>query len=504
MSDAFLPVLVGGVQTVDRDPDPLALRSPLQATVDVVHATLSQQGLRLADVDRLFVVTVPQWNVVDQASPVADALGIDRSKVAVTDGGGQIPIQAANWSAQQIAKGDAKLVLIAGANSGRTHRVARKNDIQLDWLGRKATDPDLDPAVWGSYGKPMVSEIERAAQLDRPNRAYPMFESALRAARGQSLRDHRMAMGQVMTRFTEIAATNEHAWYPIARSAEEIVTPGPTNRMVATPYTKYLNSVMATDQTAAIAITSLDHAQKAGIDRSELVFWHGGTETAEHAWFMSERPNLATSTAMHAAAQGALSNAGVDVDDIGFFDLYSCFHVAVAIAMDGLGIDPTDSRPLTVTGGLPYAGGPGANYTTHAICSMADRLREAQAGTRGLTTGNGYVLTKHAAAVWGNSPPAELAFDPAPVYGSPDDALVVDTQAEGDATIDAYTVVFDRGDEPDYAIAIATTTNGARLVGNVPNDNEDFLRELVSTEAVGRRIRVAATSARAAPILHPE
>ena len=63
------------------------------------------------------------------------------------------------------------------------------------------------------------------------------------------------------------------------------------------------------------------------------------------------------------------------LDDIGALDLYSCFPSAVQIACDEMGIDPDDKRGLTVTGGLPYFGGPGNNYVTHSIAEMMNTVR---------------------------------------------------------------------------------------------------------------------------------
>merc|ERR1719401_1702564 len=95
--------------------------------------------------------------------------------------------------------------------------------------------------------------------------------------------------------------------------------------------------------------------------------------------------------------------AGVkDVNaEVKFMDIYSCFPVAVAVACQELGIQ-TD-RPLTLTGGLPYHGGPGNNYATHAIVAAVERLR-ASDNARALVTANGGYLTKHAFGVYANFP----------------------------------------------------------------------------------------------------
>src|SRR3989442_5439301 len=65
---------------------------------------------------------------------------------------------------------------------------------------------------------------------------------------------------------------------------------------------------------------------------------------------------------------------------------------------------PDDPLALTVTGGLPWFGGPGNNYTTHAIIALADRLR-ASRDAFGLVHANGWHLTKHALGIYGGAPP---------------------------------------------------------------------------------------------------
>ena len=62
---------------------------------------------------------------------------------------------------------------------------------------------------------------------------------------------------------------------------------------------------------------------------------------------------------------------------VALFDFYSCFPVAVEQACDCVGLDPstTPVNRLTQTGGLPYHGGPGSNYSLHGMAAMVEHLR---------------------------------------------------------------------------------------------------------------------------------
>ena len=83
--------------------------------------------------------------------------------------------------------------------------------------------------------------------------------------------------------------------------------------------------------------------------------------------------------------------------------IYSCFPSAVEIACNEMEISLDDSRGLSITGGLPYFGGPGNNYVTHSIAEMMDKLR-SKPGSKGLITANGNYITKQSAGIYSTEP----------------------------------------------------------------------------------------------------
>jgi len=122
----------------------------------------------------------------------------------------------------------------------------------------------------------------------------------------------------------------------------------------------------------------------------------------------------------------AFEMAGIGIDDVDLIDLYSCFPVAGEIGAEALGLDLDDPRGLTVTGGLPYAGGPGNNYVMHSVAVMLHRLRERR-GEYGLITGNGRYLTKQSNGIHPPTRP-DKPFQPPdpPVVPPPRDHVVRD------------------------------------------------------------------------------
>jgi acetyl-CoA C-acetyltransferase len=324
--------------------------------------------------------------------------------------------------------------------------------------------------------------------LERPSDVYPIFENALRARLGLDLGSHRARVGRLFSRFTEVAAENPHAWFPVRRSPEELTEPSPRNRMIAFPYTKYLNAVLDTDQAAALVVCSAAQARSLGIPEKRWVHWWGGAEATEEAWYASERPDFAACPAMLDSVEHALRRAGVGFDEIDLIDFYSCFPVAVEMACHMSGLDVDDSRGFTVTGGLPYAGGPASGYTLHSLATMTERLREGPE-RRGLVTGNGWYLTKHAASVWSNAERPGDAPDPrhtaSPVSEHPRSPVPVVDRAGGTGHVEAYTVVYDREGAPARGIVLGRDSQQRRFIANTPDDR-NLLENFVAVEEVGR------------------
>ena len=166
--------------------------------------------------------------------------------------------------------------------------------------------------------------------------------------------------------------------------------------MVGFPYTKAMNSNWDLDQAAALILCSVAAAESLGIARDRWVFPWSGTDAHDTELF-SERQDLHSSPAIRVAGRVALELAGRNVDDVAHVDLYSCFPSAVQIAAAELGLD--EARPLTVTGGLPFAGGPLNNYVMHSIATMVDVARQ-HPGELCLCSANGGFVTKHAIGLY--------------------------------------------------------------------------------------------------------
>jgi acetyl-CoA C-acetyltransferase len=216
------------------------------------------------------------------------------------------------------------------------------------------------------------------------------------------------------------------------------------------------------------------------------VFPYAGTD-AHDTYAISDRAEFHTSPAIRIAGSRALELAGAGIDDMALIDLYSCFPSAVQVAANELGLPTGDrSRPLTVTGGLTFAGGPWNNYVTHSIATMAERL-VADPGQRGLITANGGYLTKHSFGVYGTEPPThEFRWEDVQeaVDREPTREAVVEWSGVG--TVESWTTPFDREGSPEKAFLSVRTPEDARALAVIRDDVEVTVRE----DIAGAKVQV--------------
>jgi acetyl-CoA C-acetyltransferase len=489
VTDDRAPIVVGAGQLTQRDVEPAQALEPvaMMAAAARIAAADAGAGERLLQgVDRVAVVNVFSYPYGNAPRLLAERVGAQPREEITTTIGGNTPQSLVNLMARRIAAGEVGVALLAGAETVRTVARARKARISLAWGGGDGT-----PAVLGD-ARDGTSAHELAHGFVLPTAIYPLFENAIRARRGWTIDEHRRRLGILYSRFAGVAAANPHAWFREPRRPEEITDVGPDNRMIAFPYPKRMNAIMEVDQAAAVVMTSVGRARELGIDPSRWVYLRGGADAHDH-WLVSERVDYASSPAIRAAARAALAAAEVPVDDVALFDLYSCFPSAVQIGRDMLGIGEDDPRPLTVTGGLAYFGGPGNDYSMHAIASMCDRLRAGPA-TVGLVSALGWYLTKHAIGVYATAPPARPWT---PVDGmalqrtiDAESAPTLVESPHGAGAIETYTVLYDREGAPVRGVVIGRLDDGRRFLANTASDRT-LLEGLTRAEGVGRRGRVA-------------
>lgn len=486
MNEEYTPVIVGCGQLVDREADLDRHIEPLEMLRRVAVAAAEDTGAGgnlLSQLDTVALVGTAGWHPDNAPNLVAESIGAKPAHEYVTGTGGQVGITLFNHVASEIVEGRSKLAVVAGCNNLKVLMKAIGVGKQLTWTRGGTGEPEL---IGGDERG--NTELEGHYGLKQPPDIYPLFENAFRAKLGLGLDEYMARLGNLFTGFTRVAAANPYAWFPVERSAEELITVTPQNRMISFPYPKYLNAVLNTEQAAGLIVCSVAEARRLGIREDKWVYWWGGAHSQERAWWASERPRFTECPAMKDTHVSALRNAGLDVAEIDRFDFYSCFPVAVEMACEMLGIGIDDPRGFTVTGGLPYAGGPASAYTLHSLAEMAGTLAK-NPGQKGLVTGNGWYLTKHSAAVLASAPkedglPYEGLIDNLPSHDMETAPRPVNPDALGRGRIEAYTVNYDRDGRPVRGIVLGMTEQGERFLANT-SSSPAFLEDFVACEQVG-------------------
>jgi len=484
--DSRQPVIVGVAQHTQRSRDLERALEPLAMMELVARAAAEDAGRPdlLRWLDSLLVVNVISWPYEDAPGLLARRLGVEPAFTYYSGIGGETPQRLVNLACARVLEGRTRLALIVGAEAMASFMAARRQGVRLPWTPR-AVPSRIDDEVRAGN-----SQLEGRYGCTLPIRVYPLFENALRAHLGLSLEEHRRRLGVLCSHLTEVAAQNPYAWFPQARSPDEITTVSPQNPMVCFPYPKLMNAIMEVDQAAALLVTSVEAARELGLPEERWAYVWSGAHLADR-WHISERPCYYRSLAEELVLHRALEMAGLGPDDVDMFDFYSCFPSAVQAAMEAVGMGLDDPRPITLTGGLPYAGGPGNNYCSHSIAAAVERLRR-EPEKKALVTGMGWYFTKHAAGVYSGQPPHRpyRPYDPGP------DAARIEAQecpplveeAEGPAVVETYTVVFGRDGEPEEGIVIGRLGHGQgpRFLANTGGGRE-LLWAMCRQEMVGQR-----------------
>ncbi len=482
--DPNLPVIVGVGQCSQRPDDPADALETIALMEQAARVAADDAGAPnlLASLDLVSVV-YGAWRYSDPGRLLARSFGADDATTQLSFHGGNTPQAMVNSVARSIQAGELGSALIVGGETIWSRRRQRAQGVD-----RKVTDAEVgEPDRRFGADVTMSSEFEASRGLEAPINFYPLFESAIRADNGEGLDEHRTRISELWAGFNAVAVDNPHAWLRTPMTAEEIRDASPTNRMVGFPYTKALNSNWDLDQAAALLVCSVGAAQAAGIPTERWVFPLAGTD-AHDTPLVSNRVDLHSSPAIRFAGKRLFELSGVTIDDVGPVDVYSCFPSAVQIACAELGLSL--DRQLTVTGGLPFAGGPLNNYVTHSIAAMCDVLRSGTDGPA-LVTANGGYITKHALGLYDTSPPGG-GFVWADVQEEVDAAgsTPLDEGYVGPGTIEAYTVMHDK-EGPTDTLAAIRTPDGARTWART--DDRAVADAVLSAEAVGSAAAVEDT-----------
>lgn len=476
------PILVGVGQVLNRIDDLADAKEPLEmmmAAIELAELDTQVSGF-LDQVDSVRVVR-GMWPYQNPAKYIAEKIGASNVETVGTLIGGNQNQAVINETSLEILRGTRQLVLVTGAENGNSSTKARKAGVALP----STETPGEYDRVIGATQQPEHHALEREKGIYRAIQVYPMYDNAIRYARGETLEDHIKRVSGLWSRFNDVAQRNPNAWVQNDMTPEEICTPSPSNRPISFPYTKFMNANMSVNMGAALIMTSVGNAKKLGIPEDRWVYPVAGVKGYDHH-SASIRDEFFTSPGIRLVGQKLLALSRMTVDDLDFVDLYSCFPSAVQVAAKEYGLSET--RDLTVTGGLTFGGGPLNNYVMHSIARTVELIREKSDG-KGLVTANGGNIYKHVHGIYGRECPS-APFTSESVQDEIDALPSRECLPafKGEATIEAYTVMYD-GFEPSIAHVALRTPDDQRVWVNT--SDLDTARAMTQEEFCGRIVQTS-------------
>lgn len=456
-----IPVIIGVGQVNDRPEDPdLGLDSLGLMVAALKVAEADAGGGILADLDSLAIVDQISFrDLGNLCEPLAAAIGatpaVNYQSAAPH---GDTPVRLLNEAANRIGAGEIKLAAIVGGEALRT---------AAGRAAKRALGEDKSYNAVRAVSNRREPNYAQLHGLSAPVDVYPLYENATRAAWGQNLTEAQGESAAIWSRFSEVAAANDGAWIRKPASPDAILTIDERNRPIAFPYSKLMVANSSVNQGAGFVVTSIAEAWRRGIPEDRLIHIGMGAAAKETANIL-HRDRYDGSVSMETSINRTLDLNGMTAADFDHVELYSCFPCVPKMARRTLGW-PVD-RPATVFGGLTFGGGPIANYMSHAIVSMVEKLRSE--GRYGFLFANGGFATDNHCIILGKERIAAASFPQDFDYQAEADAargavpeLVKDYA--GPATIETYTVFYGRDGSPKAGVVVARTPEGARTLAHV-------------------------------------
>ncbi|MHA1985835.1 MAG: hypothetical protein ACW98D_04255 [Promethearchaeota archaeon] len=480
------PIIIGAAQYTQPKGTKNAL-DPLKLIARVSQLAMEDTKIKNINelIDSVNVVFFASWSYEDAPGELCEMLNINPLNKTLSLSGGNTSLRILNQAAISLYEGKCKMVLITGGEAWYSSSLARNGKIILNW-------PKYIKTKYTEAGSmKSLNEFEQKYSLHIPSISYAIFETALRKASGRNLKEHQLSIGRLFEKFSKVGSNNPFAWLKKSYTAQEIITPSPKNRNVNHPYTKYMCSNPFVDQSGAILLTTQEFAEELNVEPSKWIYLMGGGNL-QNIFNITQRPSLIKSPAVKYGSRLSLAQAGLKKEDIDRFDFYSCFPSMVQIMRNALKLKEDDPRPLTITGGMPFFGGPWNNYSLHPVITAVNQIRE-NPSLKIMQIANGGWNTKISIAIYGKSPPIkpwstnefsetqqEILKEklPNPVE-----------EANGILTIEAYTITYKRDGTPDLGIVIGFLDNGSRTLAVLKEDSQ-ILENLSQQELIGKKFAV--------------
>lgn len=480
------PIMIGVGQVVEREAGDT---SPMQLAIQASQRALADTGSNAQDiaahidtvcVTKLFSDMGRLWDCKwgrsnNPPQSIAAGIGATPRDRIYTETGGNQPQSRLIEFAADIASGKRSLVLYAGSEALKNQRHAERSNRVLDW-----NEEFSEPLEDRGFGEMVATDQEMKNGLNNVAYYYGLIEQAQRHSAGRSIEEHRRHSANLLSSFSKVAAANPYAQFVGEQSADDILAAPNLSHV----YTKRMIAQDSVNQAAAMLLCTVGLARTLGVPESKWVYLHGMAEGTELK--ISEREDPASAPIAGGVAHKALEMAKLQVSDIGSIDIYSCFPCAVVAIAQELGLPTDGSRALTTTGGLPYFGGPGNNYSMHAVAEAVQWARANPSGNA-MVTANGGVLSKHASAIYSQRVSTiDWSAQETTVSNDADIRRSICANP-GQGKIVSY-VIFPNRAGQQRAIILGETESGERFVAATAEDDQQTAQAMLDDEPTSKLV----------------
>ena len=427
--------------------------------------------------DFIDVIDIPKgfWRYRDPGKWIAEKNNFSNAKTSVNKIG-VLQQHLINNTCNKIIKGEIRAGLILGGESRAKMIAALKEGIEY-----KEMELSTNPDQYVKAKDDLYGEGEAEALGLMAVGYYAVMESAMRKSKNLNLKEHEDYLGSMYADFSEIASKNQYAASDKSISKDQIMLANSDNKPMAYPYNKYHCTSWNVSQASAILICEEGLADQLNISKQKRIYPMASSET-NHMIALIQRPSLISSAGLKLASEKI--NEVIDKHSINLdlIDLYSCFPVAVQQFENVLNLNTKTSR--TITGAMPFAGGPLNNYMLHATVQALLKLR-SQSG-HSLITGVSGMMTKQSFCLWSSE--YQMPFYHADVTKKAqqlDKPIPISNAKHGNGIVIGYTVLYE-GTKPTLGVFYIEDSQGERKV--VTSEDKAIITSMREEEWIEKEI----------------
>ena len=421
-------------------------------------------------------VRVPKgfWRYRDPGKWVAESNNINSVETFVTKIG-ILQQNLINSACNKIINGEINGSLILGGES--RYKMIRASIENKEYV---ETPLDINPDNYIKAPDDLQLDVEEEELGLMAVGYYAILESAFRAASKSEINEHNDFLASIYAHFSKIASKNNDGWIVKSLKKSEILNKSKKNPPQAFPYNKYHCTSWNVNQSAALIICSEAVADKLSVPFEKRVYPLASSEN-NHMIATLQRPNLIEPIGMRLASEFILKICEKNNLNIDFYDLYSCFPIAIQMFAKSLKLK--DINNSSITGTMPFAGGPINSFVLHSTVKLISKIRKQQKGT-GIVTGVSGMMTKQSYALWSKNPVIDFIHkDFTNEANSIETPIELSNEVNGDGVIIGYTVL--KKNISKAVIYLNTADNKRKLI---TSSDKTIIESMENKEWVGKKV----------------